>query len=76
MKYYPYTKDVADAEQALLSPEEAETRLAMAMRELDEGELENLTGLIDWFRRRYPTPLDRFRYLRRKTAEIIRRSGG
>jgi hypothetical protein len=76
MKYSPYTRDVADAEQALLSPEEARIRLAKAMRELDEGELENLAELIDWFRRRYPTPLDRFRYLRRKTAEIVRRSGG
>jgi hypothetical protein len=43
------------------------------MRELDEGdELQNLTELITWFRRRYPTALERFAYLRRKTKEAAR----
>ena len=45
----------------------------MAMRELDGEELENLTDLIDWFRRRYPSALDRLGYLRRRNAEALAR---
>ncbi len=61
--------DAAALYEAPLPPEEARVRLAQAMRELEGEELENITALIDWFRRRYPTPLDRMRYLRRKNAE-------
>jgi hypothetical protein len=68
-----YADEIAALDEAILSPEEARTRLAAAMRELDEGdELENLTALITWFRRRYPTALERLRYLRRKTSEAAR----
>ena len=73
MKHSPYTAEVAEADEALLAPEDARNRLAMAMRELDGEEFENLSSLIDWFRRRYPTPLDRLRYLRRKNAEALGR---
>jgi len=73
MKHLPYSREVALVEEALLTPEQARDRLAMAMRELEGEELENLTGLIDWFRRRYPSALDRLRYLRRKNAEALAR---
>lgn len=49
-----------------LSAEEFEDRLAKARSELDGPELENLVALIDWFNRRYPTPLERLRYDRKK----------
>jgi len=75
MKRRPYSDTVAATEDARLTDEEARVRLAMAMRELEGEELENLRSLIDWFRRRYPTPLDRLRYLRRKNAEALRAAG-
>ena len=62
--------EIEALDEAILPPEVARERLAMAMRELDGEELENLVALITWFRRRYPTALDRFRYLRRKNAEL------
>jgi hypothetical protein len=74
MKRSPYTKAVAAIDETLLTPDEARDRLAMAMRELDGEELENLRSLIHWFRRRYPTALERLRYLRRKNAEAFKRS--
>lgn len=68
-----YAPEIQALEDAILPPEEARARLAAAMRELDEGdELQNLTELITWFRRRYPTALERFAYLRRKTKEAAR----
>jgi hypothetical protein len=74
VKRYPYSDEVVAAQEVLLTPEEAKTRLAMAMRELDGPELENLHALIDWFQRCYPTALDRLRYLRRKNAEAFERA--
>ncbi len=74
MKRYPYSDEVVAAEEALLTPEAAETRLATAMREREGEELENLHALIDWFQRRYPTALDRLRYLRKKNAEAFARA--
>ncbi len=45
-----------------LSPEEFE---AYVRAPWAEGELEGTFALIDWFQRRYPTPLERLRYGRR-----------
>ena len=68
-----YAPEIQALEDAILPPEEARARLAAAMRELDEGdELQNLTELITWFQRRYPTALERLAYLRRKTKEAAR----
>ena len=36
---------------------------------LSDQEIEDTLALVDWFTRRYPTVLDRFRYVTRKTAE-------
>jgi hypothetical protein len=49
-----------------LSPDEFSARLAQARLELEGPELENLVALIEWFNRRYPTPLERLRYDRKK----------
>lgn len=49
-----------------LPPEEFEARLARARAELDGPEGERIREYIEWFQRRYPTPLDRLRYNRRK----------
>jgi hypothetical protein len=58
-----------------ISPVEFEERLRLALAELDTPELEELRGQIRWFRRRYPTPLDRLRYARRKYDEWTRTRG-
>jgi hypothetical protein len=34
-----------------------------------------MQSLVRWFQRRYPTPLDRLRYARRKTDEARRFQG-
>ncbi|MBX3203684.1 MAG: hypothetical protein KF764_01385 [Labilithrix sp.] len=58
-----------------ISAAEFERRLALAIAELDTSELEEIRAHIRWFRRRYPTPLDRLRYARRKYADWARTRG-
>ncbi len=48
-----------------LDLEEAETLLAQP---ITQEEREEFLALVDWFRGRYPTPLDRLRYVRRAYA--------
>ena len=60
--------DVAALHESPLAPEEFERRLAASLAELDGPELENLSGLIRWFVRRYPTPQERLAYARRAYA--------
>jgi len=45
-----------------LSREEVEAALRIP---ISDSEREGILELIAWFRRRYPTPLDRLRYVRR-----------
>ena len=45
-----------------LSPEEVRAALAVTLGEREE---EESRALIRWFRRRYPTPAERFAYARR-----------
>lgn len=59
-------EEIARIWEAPLPPEEFARRLALARAELDGPEGENIQSLITWFNRRYPTPLDRLRYARRK----------
>ena len=49
-----------------LSAEEFASRLAQARAELETPEFDRLLELIQWFQRRYPTPLARLRYDRKK----------
>lgn len=58
-----------------LPPEEFERRLRDAMAELAGPEGEALREQLEWFARRYPTPLERLRYSRRKYAEAERMRG-
>jgi len=51
---------------APLPPEEFDRRLALAIAELDGEELENITSLLAWFSRRYPTVKERLAYARRR----------
>ena len=55
---------IEDAERRL-SPEEFEAYVNAPM---SEAELERIWELIDWFSRRYPTPLERLAYVRRAYA--------
>jgi hypothetical protein len=45
-----------------LSREEVEAALRIP---ITDSEREEILELVSWFRRRYPTPLDRLRYVRR-----------
>lgn len=54
----------ADAERQL-SPEEAEAWLSAPV---SDEERAHVLELVDWFTRRYPTPLERLQYVRRATA--------
>jgi hypothetical protein len=45
-----------------LSREEVEAALRTP---ISDSEREEILALVAWFRRRYPTPLDRLRYVRR-----------
>ncbi|MBX3197150.1 MAG: hypothetical protein KF894_03250 [Labilithrix sp.] len=69
------TDDRAVHEYAEISADEFERRLALALAELDTAELDEIRAHIRWFRRRYPTPLERLRYARRKYAEWSRTRG-
>jgi hypothetical protein len=53
----------------VLPPEEFERRLAEALESARGPEGEEMAELIAWFRRRYPEPLERLRYARRKYEE-------
>ncbi len=48
--------------ERILSPEEWTAYLAAPMSDEEREEIESL---FDWFTRRYPTPLERLRYIRR-----------
>lgn len=53
-----------------LGVEEAEAYLATPV---SEEERRDVLELIEWFRRRYPTPLERLRYVDRAYRRWIRR---
>ena len=55
-------KKIKRLSERKLTPEEFE---AMVSVPLSRWELENALQLIDWFNRRYPTPLERLAYARR-----------
>ncbi len=50
---------------------EFDRRLDEALRALDGPEGTDLLDLLAWFSRRYPTPLARLRYARRKYSEAM-----
>ena len=58
-----------------LPAEEFERRLRDAMAELAGPEGQAMREQLEWFARRYPTPLERLRYSRRKYAEAERMRG-
>jgi hypothetical protein len=61
--------------EAPLPPEEFERRLREAIASAHGPEGEEMRALVDWFVRRYPTPLARLEYARRKTREALRFRG-
>lgn len=72
MKRAPVSKEAEAAWLEPLAPAEFERRLAVARTELDGEELENLSALIHWFQRRYPTPKERLAYARRRYEAWVR----
>ena len=61
--------------ERVLTPEEIERVLTDTREEAEGPKGEETRSLILWFRRRYPTPLDRIRYSRRKYHEAKRFQG-
>lgn len=53
-------------EERRLSPEEFAARVAAPWT---EQEREDFAALVAWFRRRYPTPLERLRAMRQLAAQ-------
>jgi hypothetical protein len=58
-----------------ITAEEFERRVKLAIDELEGPLLEDLRSHIRWFKRRYPTPLDRLRYMRRKNDDWAKTRG-
>jgi hypothetical protein len=59
----------------VLPAEEFERRLEEALQSARGPEGAEMAELIEWFVRRYPRPLDRLRYARRKYEEAERLRG-
>lgn len=55
---------------APLPPDEFDRLAAQTLAELDGPEGDEIQQQIVWFRRKYPTALDRRAYVRRKMAEL------
>jgi hypothetical protein len=55
-----------------LSPQEF---AALVEAPIDADERERMQALIDWFCRRYPTPLERLAYIRRAARRWIATQG-
>ena len=64
--------DLAAWQERQLSPSEARAYLDAPVTEVEREELQ---ALVDWFRRRYPTPLERLAYVRRAYARWQRMRG-
>lgn len=59
----------------VLPADEFDRRLTRALESARGAEGEEMRELIEWFLRRYPAPLDRLRYARRKYEETRRLRG-
>ena len=58
-----------------LPPDEFERLLARALAELDGPEGDEMAAFMAWFRRRYPTPLERLRFSTRQYRQSIKHRG-
>jgi hypothetical protein len=58
-----------------LSPEEFAARESAARASLAGSEGEEMRAYMEWFLRRYPTPLARLQYARRKFREAMAHAG-
>lgn len=56
-----------DVYERELSAEEFDRWVAQSLS--DEADMQSLSELIAWFTRRYPTPIERLAYVRRKMKE-------
>lgn len=61
----------SDVYDEKLSSAEFDRRLDAALAALDGPEGDDIRELIAWFLRKYPTPLERLAYARRKYREAM-----
>jgi hypothetical protein len=58
--------------EEVLSPEEfARREREGALRLEQSDDAEQMLELMRWFTRRYPTPLERLKYIRRQTRDVL-----
>jgi hypothetical protein len=58
-----------------LPPAEFDRLVQKAIADLDGPEGDEMAAFMEWFTRRYPTPLERLRYTTRKYREWSRTRG-
>ena len=58
-----------------LSSDEFERLLTRALADLEGPEGAEMAAFMAWFRRRYPTPLDRLRFSTRQYRQSIKHRG-
>jgi len=63
--------DGVDIYTRSMAPDALECAVAEAIAELDGREGDELREYVAWFRRRYPSPLERLAYCRRKYKEAM-----
>ena len=69
-------KDVADSPwEKPLPVDEFERLVARALDDLDGPEGEEMASFMAWFKRRYPTPLDRLRFSTRQYRQSMKLRG-
>ncbi len=64
----PAAEIVAELREQMERPLSPEEYRARSSRPVSAAELEEMWSLIDWFIRRYPSPLERLAYARRMGA--------
>jgi hypothetical protein len=68
-------KEGDDVYETPLPAEEFERRLVEALASVRGAEGAEIRDHVEWFLRRYPTPLARLEYARRKYEEAVRFRG-
>lgn len=65
------TSEPSSVYDAVLPADEFDRRLADAISSMDGREGDDARDLIAWFLRKYPSPLERLAYTRRKYREVM-----
>ena len=67
--------EAPDVWETPLPPEEFERLVARALADLDGADGEEMAAFMAWFKRRYPTPIERLRYCTAETRKWSKTRG-